>query len=305
MNATSSTARASTAAAVASPGSADDTLPARVRLGSAGSNARRRRRRNLIRSDHEPPSWEVRALSPLAIIAVWQSVSVIGWLPQDVLAPPSRVLSTLGSLISDGTLTTALSVSVQRAGFGFALGSLIALGAALPVGLTRTGEAIIDPPMQMLRTLPLLGLVPLFIVWFGIGEAPKILLVALGVCVPLYLNAVGALRSIDSDLYELADALDLTAWQRFRHVIIPGALPGTLVGVRQALAFAWLALIVAEQMSATAGLGFMINNARDFLQTDTIVVGLLTYAALGLITDAAVRVAERRALRWRTEGTSR
>ena len=114
MNVTSSTARASTAAAVVSPGSADDTLPARVRLGSAGSNARRRRRRNLIRSDHEPPSWEVRALSPLAIIAVWQSVSVIGWLPQDVLAPPSRVLSTLGSLISDGTLTTALSVSVQR-----------------------------------------------------------------------------------------------------------------------------------------------------------------------------------------------
>ncbi|NHN55680.1 ABC transporter permease [Calidifontibacter sp. DB0510] len=255
-----------------------------------------------LRSDHPPAPWEYRLLTPLALIAVWQVASALGWLPAHTLAAPSQVAAKVGSLLADGTLADALGTSLRRAALGFLLGTLIALAAALPVGLSRLGDAAIDPPMQMLRTLPLLGLVPLFIVWFGIGEWPKILLVGLGVCVPLYLNLVGALRSIDPDLYELADALGLGRWQRIRHVIAPGALSGALVGVRQALAFAWLALIVAEQMSATSGLGFMINNARDFLQTDTIVVGLLTYAVLGLLTDAVVRWLERYALRWRASG---
>lgn len=286
----------------------DDSSESTEASEAAGQGVKTRTRSNFsrtLRSDHKPLSWEFRVLSPLAVIALWQLASVIGWIPSDVLAAPSKVVTSLGSLISDGTLPDALEVSLQRAILGFALGTVIAVAAAIPVGLTRIGDAVVDPPMQMLRTLPLLGLVPLFIVWFGIGEWPKILLVALGVAVPLYLNIVGALRSIDPDLYELADALNLTAWQRIRYVIAPGALPGTLVGVRQALAFAWLALIVAEQMSATAGLGFMINNARDFMQTDTILIGLLTYAALGLITDALVRAAERWALRWRTEGITR
>lgn len=255
-----------------------------------------------LRGDHAPLPWEWRVISPLLVIALWQVASVAGWLPSDTLAAPADVISALGSLISDGTLPSALGTSLQRAVLGFALGVLIAAVTALPVGLSRIGEASIDPPMQMLRTLPLLGLVPLFIIWFGVGEWPKILLVALGVCVPLYLNTVGALRSIDPDLYELSDALSLSAWERVRHVIVPGALPGVLVGLRQSLAFAWLALIVAEQLAADSGLGFMINNARDFLQTDTIVVGLLTYAVLGLVTDAVVRWLERYALRWRSTG---
>lgn len=257
-----------------------------------------------LRSDRESFAWEFRLLSPLALIAVWQLVSVTGLVPPQVLASPSQIARTLVNLIADGTLLHALGASVQRATLGLLLGTVIALACAIPVGFSRIGDAVVDPLVQMLRTLPLLGLVPLFILWFGIGEASKVLLVALGVCVPLYLNVVGALRSIDPDLYELSDSLNLSVWQRARHVIIPAALPGTLVGTRQALAYAWLALIVAEQMSATTGLGFMINNARDFLQTDVIIVGLLTYAALGLISDALVRVAERWSLRWRTEGAT-
>lgn len=255
-----------------------------------------------LRGDHRPLPWEYRVLSPLALIALWQIASVLGWLPKDALAAPSEIVVQAWGLIADGTLPGALWTSLGRAGAGFLLGLLIALVTAVPVGLSRIGDAAVDPPMQMLRTLPLFGLVPLFIIWFGIGEWPKVLLVALGVCVPLYLNIVGALRSIDPDLYELADALGLSWHARLRQVIVPGALPGFLVGLRQALAFAWLALIVAEQMAASSGLGFMINNARDFLQTDTIVVGLLTYAVLGLLTDAAVRSMERCALRWRGEG---
>lgn len=271
------------------------TVPARTteRVRSAP------RARRGLRADLAPHTWHWRLITPLAIVAIWQILSVTGVLPASVLAAPSQIVRTFGSLISDGTLPSALWTSVQRAFWGFLLGAAIAVLLGLLAGLTRVGDAIIDPPMQMIRTVPLLGIVPLFIIWFGIGEVPKVLIVALGVAIPLYLNLVSALRSIDPHLYDVADTLRLTPGERLRTILLPGALPGTLVGVRQALGFAWLALIVAEQISASSGLGFMINNARDFLQTDTIVVGLLTYAALGLITDGAVRVAERRALRWR------
>lgn len=275
------------------PADEEATAPGRRSRGAAA---------RALRGDHAPLPWEWRVISPLAVIALWQIASVAGWLPPKTLASPAEVVSALGDLIGDGTLPAALGTSLQRAAVGFLLGVVIAVATAIPVGLSQIGDAVVDPPMQMLRTLPLLGLVPLFIIWFGVGEWPKVLLVALGVCVPIYLNTVGALRSIDPDLYELSDALGLSARERIRHVILPGALPGVLVGLRQSLAFAWLALIVAEQLAADSGLGFMINNARDFLQTDTIVVGLLTYAVLGLVTDAIVRWLERYALRWRATG---
>lgn len=263
---------------------------------------RRNTRARALRGDRQPLPWEVRWLSPIALVALWQLASAVGWLPSNILAAPSAIFTRLGSLVADGTLPNAIGASLQRAALGFLLGAAIAVVAGVIVGLSRIGDAVLDPPMQMVRTVPLLGLVPLFIIWFGIGEWSKMLLVAIGVAIPLYLNLVAALRSIDPELYDVADSLDLTVAQRVRHVLVPGALPGTLVGLRQALGFAWLALIVAEQISATNGLGFMINNARDFLQTDTIVIGLLTYALLGLLTDGAVRVLERRALRWRETG---
>ncbi|MGX6448184.1 ABC transporter permease [Patulibacter sp. S7RM1-6] len=242
---------------------------------------------------------ELRWISPLLLVLVWQLLSVAGVLPERTLAAPSQIASDAVDLVRQGVLTDALWVSLRRAVLGFLLGAAVALSAGVAVGLSRAGDAAIDPLMQMVRTIPLFGLVPLFILWFGIGELPKILLVALGVAVPLYLNVVGALRGIDPDLYDVADTLRLTRGERLRHVILPGALPGTLVGLRQSLGFAWLALIVAEQINASSGLGYMINNARDFLETDTIVVGLLAYALLGLATDAIVRRLERGALRWR------
>jgi sulfonate transport system permease protein len=151
----------------------------------------------------------------------------------------------------------------------------------------------------MLRTLPFLGLIPLFILWFGIGEEPKIILVALGVAFPLYLNVHSGIRNVDDQLVEAATALGFTRFERLWHVILPAAVPQALVGLRQSLGIAWLALIVGETVNADAGLGYLINNAREFLRTDVIVVGLIVYAVLGLVTDALVRLLERRALRWR------
>jgi sulfonate transport system permease protein len=154
--------------------------------------------------------------------------------------------------------------------------------------------------MQMLRTLPHFGLIPLFIVWMGIGEMPKIALIAMGVAFPLYLNTFAGIRSVDRKFLEAAHTLNLTRRQRLRHVIVPGALPQALVGLRQSLGVAWLSLIVAETVSADSGLGYLINDAREFLKTDVIVVGLAVYSLLGLLTDALVRLIERKALAWRS-----
>lgn len=241
----------------------------------------------------------VRALSPVALVALWQLASSTGVLPERILASPVALVETARTLVTSGELQEAVLVSLRRATLGFLLGAVFAVVLGGVVGLSRWGDAIIDPLFQMLRMLPLFGLVPLFIIWFGIKEEPKIYLVALFVVVPLYLNLVAALRSIDKDLAEVADALRLTAVERWRHLYVPAVTPGLLVGVRQALGMAWIALIVAEQVNAGAGLGYLINNARDFLRTDVIVVGLLCYAVLGLVTDSAVRLLERRALRWR------
>jgi sulfonate transport system permease protein len=246
-----------------------------------------------------------RWISPLALLALWQLASATGVLDPDTLESPATILSTAWDLIETGELPEALLVSLRRAMAGLALGTAAAVVLGTIAGLTRAGDALVDPPMQMLRTLPLFGLIPLFILWFGIGETPKIALVALGVVIPLYLNLVAALRGIDPDLREVAQTLRLSRREQARHVIVPGAMPGALVGFRQSLGVAWLALIVAEQINADAGLGYMINNARDFLRTDIVVVGLLAYAILGLLTDAIVRGFERRALRWRVDAPAR
>jgi sulfonate transport system permease protein len=240
-----------------------------------------------------------RWLSPVVLVLLWQLASGSGVLPPDKLSSPWTVLQAGWQLIEDGELGSAFAVSLGRVGSGILIGGTAGLLLGIVSGLSRWGEALVDPPVQMLRTLPFLGLIPLFILWFGIGEEPKIALVALGVAFPLYLNTHSGIRGVDDQLVEAARVLGFTRWERLWHVVLPGALPQTLVGLRQSLGLAWLALIVGETVNADAGLGYLITNARDFLRTDVIVVGLVVYAILGLVTDAVVRLIERRALRWR------
>ncbi|MEP9364842.1 ABC transporter permease [Nocardioides sp. CN2-186] len=242
----------------------------------------------------------VRWVSPIVIIAIWQVLSTTGVLEETTIASPAQIASTAIDLVQDGTLGTATLISIQRVAIGFLLGGSIGLALAIVAGLSRIGENAIDPPMQMLRMLPHFGLIPLFIIWMGIGEQPKIALIAMGACFPLYLNTLAGIRGIDRKTLEAARSMNLSWSQRIRHVVIPGALPQSLVGLRQSLGIAWLSLIVAETVAADSGLGYMINHARDFLQTDVIVVGLAVYALLGLTTDAVVRYLERRALAWRS-----
>lgn len=241
-----------------------------------------------------------RWASPLAIVLVWQLLSSAGVLTEDTIASPLQIAGAAAELVREGTLQSAILTSVQRVGAGFLIGATIGLAVAIAAGLSRIGEDALDPPMQMLRTLPHFGLIPLFITWFGIGETPKLALIAMGVAFPLYLNTFGGIRNIDTKITEAAAAMGLTWSQRIRHVVIPGALPQMLVGLRQSLGIAWLSLIVAETISASSGLGYMINLAKEFQQTDVIVVGLAVYSLLGLATDSLVRIAEKRALTWRS-----
>ena len=240
-----------------------------------------------------------RLISPLAILAIWQIGSMTGLIPARIIAAPSALLTTARQLPAGGTQLPDLAVSLGRVLIGLLFGISAGVLFALVAGLSRTGEDAVDPPMQMLRAVPLLGLTPLLILWFGISEVPKILLVSLASFFPVYINLFAGIRSVDRKLIEAATVFGLDRWAVIRQVILPGALPAALVGVRQALGIAWLSLVVAEQINADKGIGHMIMDARDFLRTDIIVVGLLVYALLGLTTDALVRVAERRALRWR------
>jgi sulfonate transport system permease protein len=241
-----------------------------------------------------------RWFSPLAILVVWQAGSGSGLLPADKLSSPLQVLRSAVQLTLDGELGSAFAVSLRRVAVGVLIGGAVALVLGVTAGLSRWGESIVDPPVQMLRTLPFLGLIPLLILWFGIGEEPKIILVSLGVAFPLYLNVHAGIRHTDRQLIEATTVLGFTRWERLGHVVLPSAVPQTLVGLRQGLGVAWLSLIVGEQVNADAGLGYLINNARDFLRTDIVLVGLVVYALLGLVTDALVRAVERRVLRWRT-----
>lgn len=241
-----------------------------------------------------------RWVSPIVIITVWQLLSMAGVIEERTIASPVQIAERAVELIRDGTLGSATAVSLKRVALGFLIGAVIGLSLAIVAGLSVIGENAIDPPMQMLRTLPHFGLIPLFILWMGIGETPKLALIAMGVCFPLYLNTFAGIRGIERKILEAAKSMHLTWPQRIRHVVLPGALPQTLIGLRQSLGIAWLSLIVAETISASSGLGYMINHARDFMQTDVIVVGLAVYSLLGLATDAGVRYLERRALAWRS-----
>nr|WP_238815373.1 ABC transporter permease [Nocardia brasiliensis] len=243
-------------------------------------------------------SW-LRVLSPLVLVLAWQLASATGALPERLLASPITIVHTTGELLGAGTLQEAVAVSLGRATTGFAVGAALGIGLAVLAGLSTVGEYVVDPPMQMLRTVPFYGLIPLLILWFGIGELPKVVLVAFGAAIPLYLNTFAGIRGVDGKLAELARVQRLSRLALLGHIVLPGALPQTLVGLRQSLGVAWLALIVAEQVNADAGLGFLINDAREFLRTDVIVVGLLVYCVLGLLTDALVRLIERKALAWR------
>jgi sulfonate transport system permease protein len=239
-----------------------------------------------------------RLLGVAVLIGLWQVASSTGVVTAETLAGPWSVLRVAWHLASNGTLGSAMWVSLRRVLVGLGIGVPVATALAVVAGLSRTGEDLVDAPMQMLRFLPIIGLEPLIVLWFGIGDAAKVSLIVFAVMFPVYINTYAAIRAIDPGYVELARVVGLGQPSFLRRVILPGALAGWLVGLRLSVAVAWLVLVFAEQINASNGIGYLMIRAQEFFQTDVILVGLAVYAVLGLASDAAVRFAERTALQW-------
>ncbi len=237
-------------------------------------------------------------LVPLALLLLWQALCASGLVPSRKLPAPSAVLMAGWALLRSGELPQDALVSTGRAATGFAIGGSLGFCFGLAGGVSRLAENLFDGTLQMLRMVPHLALIPLVIVWFGIGEGAKVFLVAAGVFFPIYYNTYHGIRTIDAGLLEMARIQGLRGPALFWQVILPGALPSILVGVRYALGIMWLTLIVAETIAGNSGIGFMTMNAREFMQTDVVVLGILLYAVLGKLIDSLARWIERRALAW-------
>jgi sulfonate transport system permease protein len=235
---------------------------------------------------------------PVLLLLAWEIAADLGWLQTRVLSAPSAVAVAFWQTLSDGSLVHHVAISAGRALQGLAIGGLLGFALGVINGVWRPAELLLDSTLQMLRNVPHLAIIPLVILWFGIGEGAKIFLVALGVLFPVYINTYHGIRTIDPHLVEMARVYGLGPVARFWRVILPGALPSIFVGLRYGLGIMWLTLIVAETISASSGIGYMTMNAREFLQTDVILLGVTIYAALGKLSDIVVKVFERAALQW-------
>ncbi|MFD5204308.1 ABC transporter permease [Streptomyces sp. NPDC058375] len=240
-----------------------------------------------------------RLLGPVLLVALWWAASASGYLDPRILSGPGSVVSTATDLVATGRLQDNVLISLQRAGLGLLFGVTAGVVLAVTAGLSRSGEYLVDGPLQIKRAIPSLAMLPLLILWLGIGEQMKVTVIALGVAVNMYINTYASLTSIDSRYVELAEGLDLSRAQFLRKVVVPGSLPGFFVGLRLGVTSSWLGLIVVEQINSTSGIGYMMFQAQQYAQSDVIIVGLVAYGLFGFASDAGVRAIERKVLSWR------
>ncbi len=237
-------------------------------------------------------------LVPLVLIVLWQIASSLGWLSTRVLPAPLDVVTAFWTLAASGELWVHVRVSAARALTGLAVGGGLGLLLGLLTGSSRIAETLLDSTIQMVRNIPALAMIPLVILWFGIDETAKLFLIAVSVFFPIYLNTFHGIRGVDPGLIEMGRTYGLNRWQLYSQIVLPGALSSILVGLRFSLGLMWVILIVAETISAQAGIGYLTMNAREFLQTDVVLVGILLYAALGKLADVFAKALERYWLRW-------
>lgn len=244
--------------------------------------------------------WQAIApwLVPIGLILLWQILAQTGVIATRILPAPTQVVQAAIRLAHTGELFRNVIISLWRAGIGFLIGGSIGLILGLINGVWPIAERLLDSSLQMIRNIPHLALIPLVILWFGIGDQARIFLVVLGVFFPIYINTFHGIRSIDPGLIEMGKVYGLRSRELFWQIILPGALPGILVGLRYALGLMWLTLIVSETIAANSGIGYMAMNAREFMQTDVVVLSILLYALLGKLADSIVRILERWLLPW-------
>ena len=235
---------------------------------------------------------------PVVVLIAWQTLGSVGILPAQLFSSPLLIVTTFIDLVQSGEMGMHLQISLTRALLGFALGGFLGVLLGVIVGMQKKSEEYLNPSIQMLRTVPLLAITPLFIMWFGFGELSKVLLIALGAFFPLYLQTFLGLRNVDKKLYDVARILEFSRLEQITKLMIPAALPNILLGIRLALSAAWMCLVVAELLGADRGVGFMIQDARSFMQTDVVFVGIIIFALAGKISDSFVRFLENHLLKW-------
>ncbi|ANY68318.1 ABC transporter permease [Paenibacillus sp. BIHB 4019] len=240
----------------------------------------------------------IGAVLPLLVLIIWQYLSYAELISAQLFPSPLSIMKDFYELLISGEFIKHLRISIYRAAMGFLIGGTLGLLIGLLVGLSKRTEDVLDPSIQMLRTVPLLAITPLFILWFGFGELSKILLIAVGAFFPLYVNTFLGVRNVDSKLFDVARALEFTRAKQITKLVLPAALPNVLLGLRLSLSMAWLCLVVAELMGADRGIGYLIQDARSFMRTGVVFVGIFTFAAVGKLTDSFVRLLEKRLLKW-------
>ncbi|MGW0994068.1 ABC transporter permease [Streptomyces sp. NPDC002523] len=250
-------------------------------------------------------SLALRAIGPLALLLAWIQASASGALSPTLLASPGQMLAALRELWTSGQLGDALSVSLTRAGLGLALGATTGLTLGVLTGFSRLGEELVDSSVQLLRTIPFLSLVPLFMVWFGIGETARVVLIAVATTFPMYVSASGGVRNTDRKLVEAMRSFGMGRLALVRTVVLPGAMPALLSGLRLSMTLSVIALIAAEDINSTAGIGYLMSTAQEYSRTDILAVCILVYALIGLAADGTVRLLERLLMPWRVRGAGR
>lgn len=237
-------------------------------------------------------------LLPLILVVLWEVIVRLEFVSAALFPSPIKILDTGWNMLINGELLTHVGISLGRALAGMLIGGLIGFILGVSNGLSKKLYIYLDTTIQMIRNIPHLALIPLVIVWIGIGEDAKIFLVALGVMFPIYVNTFHGIRNVDPNLVEMGRMYNLKGWQLFKHVLLPGALPSIFVGLRYALGVMWLTLIIAETIPTNAGLGYLATNAREFMQTDIIILSIIIYALLGKLADVIAQIGENRALKW-------
>lgn len=236
---------------------------------------------------------------PGIVLMLWQTLGHYEIISEMLFPTPYTIAVALVTLVVSGDLWANLQISAMRAFAGFFLGGGLGLFFGILVGLFRKSEKLLDPTLQMIRMIPSLAVVPLFILWFGIGEESKVLLIAKAAFFPLYIQTFMGIRGVDNKLFEVTRVLGYSRIKQVTRLVLPAAVPNVILGVRLSLGLSWLALVVAEMIASSSGIGYMMSDARQFADTPVVFVGIFIFAAAGLLSDILVRLLEQRLLQWK------
>ncbi|WP_156897324.1 ABC transporter permease [Alkalicoccus chagannorensis] len=235
---------------------------------------------------------------PLLILALWEGATRFGLVAGNQLPAPSAVVGTIWGMAQDGSLWTHMGITMYRILWGFFWGTAAAAALGALVAVSKKAEVLFDPTVQAIRAIPSLAWVPLFILWFGIGEPSKVTLIALGVFFPVYLNVVGGIQSVDRKLVEVGRAYGLSQLQIIRRIILPASMPSFLTGLRSGLGLGWMFVVAAELLGASEGLGYLLVLGQNTSAPAVILASIVLFAFLGKTTDYVLKKIQTRVLHW-------